>query len=299
MEIYDYQIIANLLSGKGLSKIKLEELEKFLDKKGLSYRTLSIAKQTPISLIPTDGEVEIKKGVICLGGDGTVSETIEYLIRRKIKVPISIIPTGTANFIASAIGVCTRISYDKLLEGEVKKFDLGVCQAKDKTHYFLIGIGLGFEQKFLELAKEKSKKLFGIISYCLAAFWELFKLKPLPYQLVLENQKINFQTSILSVLNFRPVISRFLPLFKEKDINQDDGFLDIFYIEHKNYLTSFLGIVFFHLLGRYNFGLVKRIKTKKVAIYSEIEQKTQIDGEIKGKFPLKISIISEGVKFLV
>jgi len=299
METFDYQIIANLLSGKGLAKIRLEELENLLDQKDLTCRTLSIAKRTPISLLPEDGEVKINKGIICLGGDGTVSETIGYMAKRKLDVPIFVVPTGTANFLADAIGVRTNVSYDRLLNGKIKKYDLGVYEDKNRKDYFLIGIGFGFEQKFLEMAKDKSKKLMGKIAYSLAAVIELLRLKPHKYSLVLDGRTVKIKSAMLTVLNLKPKISFFLPLFLEKDILVDDGQLDIIYVEHKSYLHSFLGIIFFHAFGRMDFGLVERFKAKKIEISCEVESKSQIDGEVKGELPFKISIISEGVEFLV
>jgi len=299
MEIFDYQIIANLLSGKGLAKIRLEELENFLDEKGVTYRTLAIAKQTPISLLPTDGEVEIKKGVICLGGDGTVSETIGYMIKRKILVPIFIVPTGTANFLAEAIGVRTNIRYDKLFHGQIKKYDLGVYQDKDREDYFLIGIGFGFEQRFLAMAKDKSKRFFGKIAYYWAALSELLRLKPLAYQVVIDEKKLKFNSAMVTILNLKPRISLLLPLFLEKDILVNDGLLDFIYVEHQNYWYSFLGIFLFYVFGSLDFGLVKRMKAKEIKISCSELSKSQIDGELKGELPFKISILPAGVTFLV
>lgn len=299
MESFDYQIIANLLAGKGLASRELEEIKNFLDEHRLTYRVLEITKPTPISLIPPDGKTQITKGVICIGGDGTVSETLGYMAKRKIKLPIFIIPTGTANFLADNIGVVTGVNYDKILSGRIKSFDLGVCEDKETIDYFLIGIGLGFEQRFLEIAKQHQKKFLGILSYFLAAASELFNLRPIPYRLVIEGEELNVKSTMLTILNFKPRISSLLPLFSEKDIKLGDGLLDIIYVEHRNYFLSFLGIIFFHLLGRYEFGLVKRFKAKRVEISSPEKVKSQIDGEVKGHLPFIISILSEGVKFLV
>jgi len=299
MNSYDYLIIANFLAGKSLAKEKLEELKSFLERKKSSFKLIKINKPTPISEIKFERSLKITKGVICLGGDGTVSETIELILKQGFNLPIFVIPTGTANFIADSLGINKKINFEKIFKGEIKKVDLGVCQYDGKKDYFLLGIGLGFEQKFLAMAKEKSKKILGKLSYFLAAFFGLFRLKPLPYKLSFNQKTFEFQASMLTILNFKPRALPFLPFFLEKDIKANDGKLDIFYVEHKNILFSFLGIIFFHILGRVNFGLVKRFKTKELILDSPSAQKIQIDGELNGKLPLKISLISEGVRFLV
>lgn len=299
METFHYQIIANLLAGKGLAKKKLEEIKNYLSEHGLTYRILEITKPTPISLIPADGKTQITKGVICIGGDGTVSETMGYIARRNIDLPIFLIPSGTANFLADNIGVKKDISYEKILSGTIKQYDLGVYEDSERKDFFLIGIGFGFEQKFLEIAKQHQKKFLGKLSYYLAAFIELFRLKSLPYQLVIDDKKVVSQSPMLTILNLKPKISRLFPLFLEKEVRPDDGLLDIMYVEQQNFLLSFLGVLFFHLLGRVDFALVKRFKAKKIEINSTGESKAQIDGEVKGVLPFKISVIPGGVKFLV
>jgi len=299
MKTYDYQIIANLLAGKGRAEEKLESLKKFLDLHQKTYTTVEIRKFTPISEIPPNPDTKIKKGIICIGGDGTVSETIEFMVKRNWNSPIFIIPTGTANFIANSMGIRTNVSYERLLKGSLKEYDLGISESLEGKDFFLVGIGLGFEQKFLEMAKQRQKKFLGKLIYFLAAFMQLFRLTPLPYRLVLGDRELNFKSSMIIILNTKPKITSLLPLFPEKQINPNDGFLDILFIEHKNYFYSFLGILFFHILGRLDFGLVKRLRSKKVGIYSNNQLKIQIDGEIKEAQSLKISIIPHGVRFLV
>lgn len=299
MESFDYQIIANLLSGKGFTGKKLKELENFLLKNKLTYRVLAISKPTPISLLPPDGETKIKKGVICLGGDGTVSETIGYMAKRKISLPIFIIPTGTANFLANSIGISSRNGFKGLLKGRIKEFDLGLYHDSEKEDYFLMGVGLGFEHKFLEMAKQYQKKFLGKLSYYLPAIRELFRLRSVDYQLSVEGKPLNFRSPMVTVLNLKPKITRLFPLFLEKDICPDDGWLDLIYVDHKNYLIDFLAVLFFHLFGSLDFGLVRRIKVKNVKIDSPPGAGLQLDGEIKGKIPFEISIEKGKIKFLI
>ena len=296
---FDYQIIANLLAGKGFAIKKLEELKDFLDDRKITYRVLEITKPTPISLIPPNGDSHIQKGVICLGGDGTVSETIGYMVKRQIDLPIFLVPTGTANFLAENIGIKKDLSFEKILSGTIKSYDLGVYEDISRKDYFLIGIGFGFEQKFLEMAKQHHKRFFGKLSYYLAGLTELFRIKPVQYKFTIDAKAFSIFSPMVTVLNLKPKISRFFPLFSEGNIKPDDGLLDIAYVEHSSFFLSFLGILFFHLLGRYDLGLVKRLKGKEISISASVKIKSQIDGEIKGSLPFKISIISKGVRFLV
>lgn len=299
-EEYDFQIIANLLAGKGEAKVKLEKLKDFLSKNDLSFRSLEITKPTPISQIPQDGRIKIKKGVICLGGDGTVSETVGYVLNNKIEVPIALIPTGTANIIASTLRLIISLdNFNFLLENKIKTIDIGVAEFKNEKDYFILGLGLGFEEKFLKITKEKLKSKLGIFSYILSALSELLSLKKIPLKIENCKSKINLNVCLLTVLNLQPAILKAFPLFKDSRIIGDDGRFNLYYIEYKNYFQAFLGTLLFHFLGRFNFGLVKTLKGNDFLVKSPISVGTQIDGELRSTLPVKISLHSQSCRFLI
>jgi len=165
MEIYDYQIIANLTSGDGKIEKKLEEVKLFLENHQLSYRLIKIESYFPIDDIFEKEKFVIKKGVICLGGDGTVSSAISYMLNNQIEAPIGIVPVGTANFIASYLKLdCDSRNFDCFLKERVKFFDVGVAEFGKHREYFVLGLGLGFERDLLHLP-QKLKKKAGIFSY--------------------------------------------------------------------------------------------------------------------------------------
>lgn len=288
----------NPLAGKGLAEEKLLELQKFLAKEDKTFRAIKVEGTVRLSDLKLESEVKINQALVCIGGDGTISEVAGYLINNQLEMPIFVVPCGTANFIPAAIGVSPRINHRRLIEGNIRKMDLGICEESQKNYYFLLGIGLGFEQRFLESAKNYQRKI-GKLSYYLAALVELFRLKVVSCRLRVDGQPKEFKSPMVAVLNLKPKISPLFPIFPEVEIRPDDGQLDLVYLEHKNFLYSFLGILFFHLLGRIDFGLVKRLKARIIEIQADESLPSQIDGEIKGKLPLKISIIPLRIQFLV
>lgn len=292
---YDFQIIANLMAGHGEAQIKLEKLKIFLDRNKATYRVLAIEKPTPISKLPADGRTKIKKAVICLGGDGTVSETVGYILNHQIKTPLAVIPTGTANIIATTLGINKSSDFDFLLAGRTGQLDIGVAEyANNEKHYFLLGFGLGFEEKFLKLAKDKLKSKFGVFTYLLAALTELLSLKKLSISI---NDK-PVQVCLLTVLNLQPKIFKHFPLFEWPEIKSDDGLFNLYFVEYKNYLQALFGTLVFHILGRKNFGLVKTLSAPSFVVNSDSLISTQIDGELHGNLPVKIFLHEEKIKFL-
>ncbi|MGI5826116.1 MAG: diacylglycerol/lipid kinase family protein [Patescibacteria group bacterium] len=294
----DFQIIANLISGSGDAKKTLDKLTAFLDRHNLTYDVLAITKPTPISQLPEDGRIQ--KGVICLGGDGTVSETVGFVLNQKVGKPIAIIPAGTANIISSTLGLDNcKNNFDFLLKNNFKKVDIGVAEYDGEKNYFILGMGLGFEENFLRLTKEKFKKRLGVFSYIFAAISELLSLKKIPIKITHGDEEKSLDICLLTVLNLQPSILKLFPLFKSNGIVCDDRMFNIFYVEYRNYIQAFLGTLLFHLLGELHFGLVKSFCAKEFTLESPGICGTQLDGEIRSCLPVKVSFHSEPSYFWI
>lgn len=78
------------------------------------------------------------------GGDGIVGTVAKQMIGKS--VPITILPMGTANNIASTLGL-TGCSIDDLARGWASgrriRLDVGIAQGPWGTRYFIEGLGLG------------------------------------------------------------------------------------------------------------------------------------------------------------
>lgn len=298
MEQVDFQIVANFMAGKGSAKQILSDLELFLKENDKTFSVLTIDQPTPISKLPNHHQ--INEGLVCIGGDGTVSESVGYIMNHNLKIPLAIIPTGTANFIADAFDLGNRRSdFNFLLDKKLKKIDIGVADFGKEKDYLLLGFGLGFEEKFLKIAKEKVKSRLGIFSYIFAALAELLSLKRLPIKIKADGNTVSTDVCALMVLNIPAKILKIFPLFKFNSVKEDDGLLSLKYVEYKNYFYSFLGTLVLHIFGRVNFGFVKTIVGKEFYIESPTVASTQVDGELRGNLPVTISILPSSFSFLV
>jgi diacylglycerol kinase family enzyme len=87
--------------------------------------------------------------VVACGGDGTVAKVTRRMVGRN--VPVAVIPLGTANNIATALGV--HGSWKALLRhldtAERRKLDVGVARASWGTARFVESAGLGLFAELL------------------------------------------------------------------------------------------------------------------------------------------------------
>lgn len=109
--------------------------------------------------------------VLVAGGDGTVMEAVNGLMHREMDVPLAIVPTGTANFVARALEIPTerKEAIEIALSGEAKWIDVGKCGDR----YFALGVGLGLAERFVTTTEDAEKKRLGPLAYILGLVREL------------------------------------------------------------------------------------------------------------------------------
>jgi diacylglycerol kinase family enzyme len=82
--------------------------------------------------------------IAAAGGDGIVGSVAKHMIGRS--VPITILPMGTANNIASTLGLVDRPTDDLIKgwgAGRRVRLDIGVAEGPWGKRYFIEGLGLG------------------------------------------------------------------------------------------------------------------------------------------------------------
>lgn len=98
--------------------------------------------------------------VLAAGGDGTVSKIALRLVASKSKVPLSVLPLGTANNFARTLGFC--LSQNELIErlndGKCQAFDVGVARGPWGKRYFFEGAGAGLFADYLKTPNKEAEK---------------------------------------------------------------------------------------------------------------------------------------------
>jgi diacylglycerol kinase family enzyme len=96
--------------------------------------------------------------IILAGGDGTVRKVAPELLDRKL--PIGLIPLGTANNIAKTLGIIGDPAgiIEAWKNKNLRKFDVGRIYGLKKASFFLEGLGYGvFPRLMKEMRKAESR----------------------------------------------------------------------------------------------------------------------------------------------
>jgi diacylglycerol kinase (ATP) len=94
------------------------------------------------------------------GGDGTVAEIAQRLVKSRSKVPLSVLPLGTANNLARALGFDVGIGnvIAGLTKGRAGSFDVGVARGPWGKQFFFEGAGAGLFADYLRAPKKEKPK---------------------------------------------------------------------------------------------------------------------------------------------
>jgi diacylglycerol kinase (ATP) len=107
----------------------------------------------------------VRKGaklIFVWGGDGMVQRCIDALAGTK-NVELAIIPAGTANLLATHLGIPREIAgaVDAGLHGRARRFDVGVMNGER----FAVMAGTGFDAMMIRDANAAGKKRLGRLAY--------------------------------------------------------------------------------------------------------------------------------------
>ncbi|WP_305782656.1 diacylglycerol/lipid kinase family protein [Symbioplanes lichenis] len=142
----------------------LDELRRRITDEGIEellWHEVPKSKKAPKQLRRA---VEKKPDLIVVwGGDGMVQRSLDTLAGLKAKIPIAIIPAGTANLLATNLGIPHDLAaaVDIAFRGAPRKLDLGVFNGE----HFAVMAGIGFDGAMIHDADGKLKDRMGKLSY--------------------------------------------------------------------------------------------------------------------------------------
>ncbi len=105
--------------------------------------------------------------IIVAGGDGTVRKLAGELLERKLiekKLPIALLPQGTANNIAKTLGINGGAAeiIKSWKQHELKKFDVGRIEGLKKAKFFIESLGYGVFPRLMKEMKKIEKSVSDV-----------------------------------------------------------------------------------------------------------------------------------------
>jgi len=243
----------------------------------------------------------VKSGCECIivaGGDGTLNGVINGVGLRAKRVCIGIVPLGTGNDFARALGLPPTVSENiEVLRSEnLRAIDLVRVRA-ERTRFFVNVSAGGFSGLVDEKLTPEIKRTWGPFSYVRSAAAALPKLHGYKTRVVFDDDEALSMDLYNVVIGNGRYVAGGLPIAPEAD--PTDGLLDVILIPKRS-LPEMALVAAEILLAKHlsNRAVIFR-RAKKIAVRSRPGMWFNVDGELVGNAPVTFQIVPKAIRFVV
>ncbi|MEG1622200.1 MAG: YegS/Rv2252/BmrU family lipid kinase [Alistipes sp.] len=221
--------------------------------------------------------------VVVAGGDGTVNYVVNKMKERQLDLQIGVIPSGTANDFAGALGMSKNPveAARQILNGREERVDCGCVNGLYFVNVFSFGIFTTTSQRTSDERKHK----IGKLAYILEGVKEFRTMHAVPLKVTADGR--DFDLNSLMVLVFNGETAGGFRLARRSCIQ--DGLFDCLMLEKRNFFLSTWA------MGRYLLGgnphIVRQLRARTIEITSTVDEPTDVDGQKGANFPLHIECL--------
>lgn len=234
--------------------------------------------------------------VIVSGGDGTVGQIVDRMIKAGNDTPVGVVPGGTCNDFARNLKMPVSLfdCINVFCEYNAVSVDMLKVTAGDKEQYICNSIAAGAFVGVSHTTSPEFKKVFGSLAYYIAALGEISDLKPFRIRIKTESETVEEDALVFAVLNGTDVggMKNFI---SEADLK--DGYMNIMVVRDCNFAErASVGI---NLLARKGDKNIISLKCHQASISIDRDMDVSLDGENGLKLPYLIENIQDKLNVLV
>ncbi len=238
---------------------------------------------------PFDGHEQIDLMVVA-GGDGTVNFVVNAMKQKGLDIPVGIIPAGTANDFAKALGMSDRPleAARQIAFGRVDRVDCG----RVNNQYFVNVLSFGIFTTTSQHTSNTSKHLIGKLAYLIEGVKEFRSMHAVPLEVVADGEA--FDLDSLIVLVFNGETAGGFRLARNSSVRA--GLFDCLMLEKKNVIRSTEAMIRYLLGGRPR--IIRQLQARQLDIRSALNEPTDVDGQKGAGFPLHIECLPGGLQVM-
>jgi diacylglycerol kinase (ATP) len=235
--------------------------------------------------------------ILVAGGDGTINETVNGMLHSKI--PLGILPGGTANVLATELGIARGLerAAGEFREWVPERVSLGLFRPGDDAapRYFLLMAGVGLDAHIVYNLNPSLKAVAGKVAYWVGGFSQLGRRFP-EFDVIVEGRTARVSFALISRvrnyggdLTIAPTISLLDPEFELVLFEGANSF---------RYLKYIFGVIARRLEGMRGITI---LRTREVSLRCPEDSRIyiQLDGEYAGRLPAGIAMVPDAITLLV
>ena len=216
-------LIVNPISGKKKAGQYLDDIVARFEQAGFEVRCELTLKEKNAEAITKElgKDYDI---IVCVGGDGTLKETVTGIIDEKLTAPLGYIPMGSTNDYARSMKIPRGNVYaavDNIITGEPKPVDIGQFNGEN----FIYIASFGNFTALSYSANQKIKNAIGRAAYYLPVAKDFFKMRGYHARVEADGEKFEGDWFVGGATNSYGVGG--MPVLHNIGVEFDDGYHEL------------------------------------------------------------------------
>lgn len=276
-------LLFNTQAGKGRIERHIEAIVEIFRRAEIDIRP----KRLDFERNPFDGDEDTELAVVC-GGDGSINYVVNSMFKKGLDVTLGIIPTGTANDFAAALGMRRRVlrAAEQIAQGTERRVDCGCVNGNAFVNVLSFGVLTTTSQQATDLEKH----LVGKLAYIRIGTRDLLTMHSIPLVARINGEEFSTEAAMFLAFNGRSAGQ--FRLAPEAKI--DDGELDVLILRYDNMAKTCWSMMHYLVGGMPE--AVNYIRTDKIELLCAQRERTDVDGQPGPDFPLSIECLPGALK---
>lgn len=281
-------ILYNVKAGRGRIRRRMDAIEALFFAAGWT----PVPKMLRFSENPFDNLSQEYDLVVVCGGDGTINYVVNSMRSKGVDYPLGIIPVGTANDFAGAIGMHRNPvkAAQQIIGGTQQMLDCG----KVNGLYFVNIFSFGLFTTTSQHTPDKLKHSIGKAAYLIEGSKELHHREYIPLHIVHDGGEMDVE-SVMTLIFNGETAGRF-PLARNASVR--DGLLDCVLMRKCGTSGGAWAAVKYLINGKANDKII-HLRSSKLSITSPLSPLTDMDGQPSAEFPLEIECLKGALRVIV
>ena len=281
-------ILYNVKAGRGRIRRKMDAIEARFFAAGWT----PVPKMLRFGKNPFDNLEQQYDLVVVCGGDGTINYVVNSMRSKGVDYPLGIIPVGTANDFAGAIGMHRNPvkAAQQIISGTQQALDCG----RVNDLYFVNIFSFGLFTTTSQHTPDKLKHSIGKAAYLIEGSKELHHREYIPLHIVHDGGEMDVE-SVMTLIFNGETAGRF-PLARNASVR--DGLLDCVLMRKCGTFEGAWAAVKYLINGKANDKII-HLRSSKLSITSPLSPLTDMDGQPSAEFPLEIECLKGALRVIV
>ncbi len=236
--------------------------------------------------------------IVAAGGDGTLHEVVNALVRTHPEVRIALLPLASGGDFARTLGLSRmEQAIDALRRGQVRSVDVIRLRFRGGERLAVNAVGIGLAAMVAEGARHAPRVLPGTLRYLAAAIPPLARGETSDIRISIEGAEPKAYCVTTAALANGRYQGGGICIAPEAAI--DDGLMDVTVVERVSLfeVCRHLPILYSGKLLAY--PKVRHYRAPRVRVESDRPVAVETDGELAGTLPVEAEILPRALRLIV